>query len=152
MDWGSNPLTHGERHRWVNGHERVWRHRQPLAELDILCLSEAHSHPSPSLVWCLCSPNLPQMPGVITAPTVGWSPVEHTVYRETLCNHVVKFVLPRIQALKCQRPSPWLQAHHMTPQGWRQLSPRLSLALSERLHCTKMSSESGPLQRWWELC
>lgn len=116
---------------------RVGGGRQPLAELGILCV-KLKATPSPSLVWCYAQPNLPQLPGS-TAPPVGWFQVKHTVYRGTLCNHVVKFVLPRIQALKCQRPSAWLQAHHMTPQGWGWLSPRLCLALSESLHHTLLS-------------
>lgn len=81
---------------------RVGGGRQPLAELGILCLCEAQGHPLPFFGVVLSSPNLPQLPGA-TAPPVGWFQVKHTVYRGTLCNHVVKFVLPRIHALKCQK-------------------------------------------------
>lgn len=103
---------------------RVWRHRQPSAELDSVW---SKLKATPPHLWC----------GVYVPPTslncqvqqllllLAGPQFKHTVYRETLCNHVIKFVLPRIQALKCQRPSRWLQAHHMTPQGWGHFSQAL---------------------------
>lgn len=63
---------------------------------------------------------------------------KRTVYRETLYNHVTHFVLPRIYRFSIA----WLQAHHVTPQGREWLSPKLWLALSERLHLTDTPSLS----------
>lgn len=122
-DRGSRPLTHGD--RWVNGHEGV--EAQTALSGAGRPLSGRSSRPPPPHLWC----------GIYVPPTslncqvqqlfllLAGPQFKHTVYRETLCNHGIKFVLPRIQALKCQRPSRWLQAHHMTPQEWGHCSQAL---------------------------
>lgn len=88
---------------------------------------------------------LPQLPGPRTAPSVGWSPVQAHVHRETSCNLVTDFVLPGLETLPCLRPSLRPQVYHMTPRAWGWLSPGLWLALSERLHHTETSS-------LWKVC
>jgi hypothetical protein len=82
------------RHRWVNGHEGVWRHRQPSAELDIPCLFQAQGHPLPifGVVFMFTQPP----PTARLLLLLAGPQFKHTVYREILCNHVIKFVLPRI--------------------------------------------------------
>lgn len=131
---GSDPLTW--RPRWANECEGVWMRRQPLAALGIL--SAPGSRPPPPVFGVVFM--FAQLPPAARRSNCLLLPgpqFKHTLHWEIFCNPVIKFVLPRIQALKCQRPSPWLQACHMTPQGWGWLSPRLHLALSERLHHTK---------------
>lgn len=80
---------------------RVYEARDsPEWSCAFFCLFTAQGDP-PHL-WCGVYVHLAlQLPGPIIAPTVGWSPSSSTLFGgETLYNCVIKFVLPRMQALQ----------------------------------------------------